>query len=160
MEELKALADIETMSYLTERTPLTQKISENNNYTTVRFLDEVPIQNGQHSASGDFSNEIGSRSSLNRDPDETNLEFDHWQMNYHEAAIFLEEGQNNEKFDSHPQHPSALPAYLLVHNSWYYGLDLATSILLLLLALVEEPAVPLFEVSNFFYFFQHNSVNI
>lgn len=67
-------------------------------------------------------------------------------MNYHEAAIFLEEGCNNEKFDSHPTHPTALPAYLLVHNSWYYGLDLATSILLLLLALVESPAVPLFEV--------------
>lgn len=70
-------------------------------------------------------------------------------MNYHEAAIFLEEGRNNEKFDSHPTHPTALPAYLLVHNSWYYGLDLATSILLLLLALVESPAVPLFEVRLF-----------
>lgn len=126
MGELKALADLEIMSHLTEH--------------------EVRVQNGQHSSSGDFANEIGSRSSLNRDLDETNLEFDHWQMNYHEAAIFLEEGQNNEKFDSHPQHPSALPAYLLVHNSWYYGLDLATSILLLLLALVEEPAVPLFEL--------------
>lgn len=75
-------------------------------------------------------------------------EHDHWRMNYHEAAIFLEEGRNNEKFDSHPTHPSALPAYLLVHNSWYYGLDLATSILLLLLALVESPAVQLFEVKQ------------
>lgn len=153
MGELKALADLEIMSHLTERTentPLSLKISENNNYTTIWFLDEVRVQNGQHSSSGDFANEIGSRSSLNRDLDETNLEFDHWQMNYHEAAIFLEEGQNNEKFDSHPQHPSALPAYLLVHNSWYYGLDLATSILLLLLALVEEPAVPLFEVGYVF----------
>lgn len=83
---------------------------------------------------------------MNRDLDSTNSEYDQWQMNYHEAAIFLEEGRNNEKFDSHPTHPSALPAYLLVHNGWYYGLDLATSVLLLLLALVESPAVALFEV--------------
>ncbi|XP_054279606.1 two pore calcium channel protein 1-like isoform X2 [Macrosteles quadrilineatus] len=67
-------------------------------------------------------------------------------MNYHEAAIFLEEGKNNEKFDSHPREPDALPAYLLVHNRWYYGLDLTTSMLLLALALVEDPAVPLFRL--------------
>lgn len=70
----------------------------------------------------------------------------HWEMNYHEAAIFLEEGRNNEKFDSHPRHPEDLPAYLLVHNNWYYGLDLLTSLVLLALAFVEEPAVPLFGV--------------
>ncbi|KAJ8921141.1 hypothetical protein NQ315_013612 [Exocentrus adspersus] len=82
--------------------------------------------------------EMGSRSSLSRDD---NSETDHWEMNYHEAAIFLEEGENNEKFDSHPRHPSALPAYLLVHNSWYYGLDLVFSVLLLLLAVVEKPSI-------------------
>ncbi|XP_066153922.1 two pore channel protein 1-like isoform X1 [Euwallacea fornicatus] len=87
--------------------------------------------------------EMGSRSSLSRDLDSG--EVDHWEMNYHEAAIFLEEGENNEKFDSHPRHPSALPAYLLVHNKWYYGLDLFFSIILLLLALVEDPAVERFE---------------
>lgn len=70
----------------------------------------------------------------------------HWEMNYHEAAIFLEEGRNNEKFDSHPKHPGDLPAYLLVHNKWYYGLDLLTSLVLLALALVEDPAVPLFSM--------------
>ncbi|XP_014225608.1 two pore calcium channel protein 1-like isoform X2 [Trichogramma pretiosum] len=70
----------------------------------------------------------------------------YWEMNYHEAAIFLEEGRNNEKFDSHPRHPEDLPAYLLVHNSWYYGLDLFTSLILLALAFVEEPAVPLFQL--------------
>ncbi|KAL1502414.1 hypothetical protein ABEB36_007557 [Hypothenemus hampei] len=87
---------------------------------------------------------MGSRSSLARDLDSN--EVDHWEMNYHEAAIFLEEGENNEKFDSHPRHPSALPAYLLVHNQWYYGLDLFFSIILLLLALVEDPAVERFEL--------------
>ncbi|CAH0546809.1 unnamed protein product [Brassicogethes aeneus] len=87
--------------------------------------------------------EMGSRSSLSR---ETENEADHWEMNYHEAAIFLEEGENNEKFDSHPRHPSALPAYLMVHNSWYYGLDLTFSIVLILLALVEKPSVDQFEL--------------
>lgn len=86
--------------------------------------------------------EMGSRSSLSRDD---NADIDHWEMNYHEAAIFLEEGENNEKFDSHPRHPSALPAYLLVHNSWYYGFDLLFSIVLLLLALVEKPSLDNFE---------------
>lgn len=34
--------------------------------------------------------EMGSRSSLSRDRDEGNMDVDHWEMNYHEAAIFLE----------------------------------------------------------------------
>lgn len=50
----------------------------------------------------DFPNEIGSTSSLNRDistensvelsaPGDTHIDADqHWEMNYHEAAIFLE----------------------------------------------------------------------
>ncbi|KAL1454257.1 hypothetical protein WDU94_010530, partial [Cyamophila willieti] len=58
----------------------------------------------------------------------------------------FQEGANNDKFDSHPGHPGALPAYLLVHNDWYYGLDLATSLILLSLALGEEPAVRAFRL--------------
>lgn len=57
----------------------------------------------------------------------------------------FQEGENNEKFDSHPRHPSALPAYLLVHNSWYYGFDLSFSIVLLLLAIVEKPSLETFD---------------
>lgn len=34
-------------------------------------------------------------------------------MNYQEAAIYLEEGVNNEKFDTHPKSHKALPAYLI-----------------------------------------------
>ncbi|XP_063218915.1 two pore calcium channel protein 1-like isoform X2 [Bacillus rossius redtenbacheri] len=104
----------------------------------------------------DFPNELGSTSSLNRSQVDNVLELtetgdyadadQHWEMNYHEASIFLEEGENNEKFDSHPHNPAALPAYLLVHNRWYYGLDMATSIVLLVLAFVEDPAIPYFKV--------------
>ena len=36
-----------------------------------------------------------------------------WLMNYQEAAIYLAEGANNEKFDTHPKNKSALPAYLI-----------------------------------------------
>ncbi|KAJ8886173.1 hypothetical protein PR048_012382 [Dryococelus australis] len=111
----------------------------------------------------DFPNEIGSTSSLNQDQADNVLELtepgeildanQHWEMNYHEAAIFLEEGENNEKFDSHPHNPAALPAYLLVHNRWYYGLDMTTSIILLVLAFVEDPAIPYFKVSTYIHIF-------
>ncbi|XP_012535254.1 two pore calcium channel protein 1 isoform X1 [Monomorium pharaonis] len=97
------------------------------------------------------ANETGTESMAERDTvfatRDAILDVDlHWEMNYHEAAIFLEEGRNNEKFDSHPRHPEDLPAYLLVHNSWYNGLDLLISLILLSLAFVEEPALPLFKV--------------
>nr|CAD7396976.1 unnamed protein product [Timema cristinae] len=138
--------------------------SESGGYS--RFSDEfTKFDESYHSSnlkrstphSGeDVPNEIGSTASLNNDLSENSVEltpagemFDagqHWEMNYHEAAIFLEEGENNEKFDSHPHNSAALPAYLLVHNRWYYGLDMATSIILLTLAFVEEPALPLFKL--------------
>lgn len=58
----------------------------------------------------------------------------------------FQEGLNNEKFDSHPSSPEELPAYLRVHNPWYHGLDLLASLVLILLAFTEDPAVPTFEV--------------
>lgn len=39
-----------------------------------------------------------------------------------------------------------MPSYILVHNGWYDGLYLVTSLFLLSLAFVEEPALPLFKV--------------
>lgn len=71
-----------------------------------------------------------------------------WELNYREAAIFLEEGVNNDKLTSHPHCHEALPAYLLVHNKWFYALDFAASLLLILLTFTEKPANPLFRVSN------------
>lgn len=88
--------------------------------------------------------DMGSRSSLHTGLQMT--ENEHWEMNYHEAAIYLEEGLNNEKFDSHPSSPEELPAYLRVHNPWYHGLDLLASLVLILLAFTEDPAVPAFEL--------------
>ncbi|CAG0916599.1 unnamed protein product [Notodromas monacha] len=69
-----------------------------------------------------------------------------WQMNYHEASIFLDEGANNVKFTSHPRNQAALPAYLVVHNRWFYTLELTSALLLLSLAIVEKPAYASFQV--------------
>ena len=50
-----------------------------------------------------------------------------WEVNYREAAIFLEEGQNNDKFIHHPRDREALPAYLLVHSAWFNAIDLVVT---------------------------------
>lgn len=65
--------------------------------------------------------------------------------------VCFQEGLNNEKFDSHPSSPEELPAYLRVHNPWYHGLDLLASLVLILLAFTEDPAVPAFEVKNLIF---------
>ncbi|KAG1714271.1 Two pore calcium channel protein 1 [Nymphon striatum] len=72
---------------------------------------------------------------------------DKWEVNYHEAAIFLEEGKNNEKFSSHPKSKKDLPSYLIVHHHFFYSLDLFSCIILMSLVVAEKPAVPLFELS-------------
>uniref|UniRef100_A0A3B5MGJ0 Ion transport domain-containing protein n=1 Tax=Xiphophorus couchianus TaxID=32473 RepID=A0A3B5MGJ0_9TELE len=66
-----------------------------------------------------------------------------WEMNYQEAAIYLQqEGENNDKFFSHPRNPKALAAYLFAHNHLFYMMELVTGLLLLMLSLCEAPAVP------------------
>ncbi|XP_049721476.1 two pore channel protein 1 isoform X2 [Elephas maximus indicus] len=65
-----------------------------------------------------------------------------WEMNYQEAAIYLQEGENNDKFFTHPKDAKALAAYLFVHNHLFYLMELLTALLLLLLSLCEAPAVP------------------
>ncbi|KAG8455670.1 hypothetical protein GDO86_001747 [Hymenochirus boettgeri] len=65
-----------------------------------------------------------------------------WKNQYQEAAIYLQEGKNNDKFYTHPRDARALSAYLFVHNHLFYLLELSTGLLLLLLSLCEAPAVP------------------
>uniref|UniRef100_A0A8D0K8G5 Two pore segment channel 1 n=1 Tax=Sus scrofa TaxID=9823 RepID=A0A8D0K8G5_PIG len=65
-----------------------------------------------------------------------------WEMNYQEAAIYLQEGENNDKFFTHPKNAKALAAYLFAHNHLFYLMELSTALLLLLLSLCEAPAVP------------------
>uniref|UniRef100_A0A673CYI8 Ion transport domain-containing protein n=1 Tax=Sphaeramia orbicularis TaxID=375764 RepID=A0A673CYI8_9TELE len=63
-------------------------------------------------------------------------------MNYQEAAIYLQEGENNDKFFTHPRNPKALAAYLFAHNHLFYMMELLTGLLLMMLSLCEAPAVP------------------
>ncbi|XP_074526095.1 two pore channel protein 1 [Halichoeres trimaculatus] len=65
-----------------------------------------------------------------------------WEMNYQEAAIYLQEGENNDKFFTHPRNPKALAAYLFAHNHVFYMMELLTGLLLMMLSLCEAPAVP------------------
>lgn len=65
-----------------------------------------------------------------------------WEMNYQEAAIYLQEGENNDKFFTHPRNPKALAAYLFAHNHLFYMMELLTGLLLMVLSLCEAPAVP------------------
>ena len=58
-----------------------------------------------------------------------------------EAAIFLQEGENNDKFTAHPSNQMDLPVYMITHNIWFQILMLAASIMLLSLAAFEEPAI-------------------
>ncbi len=62
-----------------------------------------------------------------------------WEVNYKEAAIFLEEGLNNDKFTHHPRSREALPAYLLVHNTWFHVFDVGAALVLLALGFFEAP---------------------
>ncbi|XP_036382800.1 two pore calcium channel protein 1 isoform X1 [Megalops cyprinoides] len=65
-----------------------------------------------------------------------------WEMNYQEAAIYLQEGENNDKFFTHPRNSKALAAYLFAHNHLFYMMELLTGVLLMMLSLCEAPAVP------------------
>lgn len=55
---------------------------------------------------------------------------------------FPQEGENNDKFFTHPKNAKALAAYLFAHNHLFYLMELSTALLLLLLSLCEAPAVP------------------
>ncbi|XP_068750290.1 two pore channel protein 1-like isoform X2 [Montipora capricornis] len=58
---------------------------------------------------------------------------------YQDAAIFLQEGQNNDRFDTHPTR-ATIRWYLMAHSTFFYVLDLMASLLLLFLGLTEKPA--------------------
>ncbi|KAJ6659058.1 hypothetical protein lerEdw1_019361 [Lerista edwardsae] len=74
-----------------------------------------------------------------------------WEMNYQEAAIYLQEGENNDKFFTHPKDVKALAAYLFVHNHLFYLMELVTALLLLLLSLCEAPAVPMLRLGIYIH---------
>ena len=63
----------------------------------------------------------------------------YWDLNYREAAIYLEEGWNNDKLTSHPKCLDDLRIYHIIHSKWVSMLDLTACVLLLALAFIEPP---------------------
>ena len=57
---------------------------------------------------------------------------------FQDAAIFLQEGQNNDQFDTHPSRET-MRWYLRAHSTCFYLVDMVASLLLLCLALTERP---------------------
>jgi len=65
-----------------------------------------------------------------------------WELNYQEAAIYLQEGENNDKYNTHPRDFRALPAYKISHHKIFYLMDMFAALLVMALAGCERPAVP------------------
>uniref|UniRef100_A0A8B9ST90 Two pore segment channel 1 n=1 Tax=Anas platyrhynchos TaxID=8839 RepID=A0A8B9ST90_ANAPL len=107
--------------------------------------EELPNENGGsydviHDASSPAAGDCCAQQSSARH---------NWEMNYQEAAIYLQEGENNDKFFTHPKNAKALAAYLFAHNHLFYLMELSTALLLLLLSLCEAPAVPMLRLGIF-----------
>lgn len=61
---------------------------------------------------------------------------------YVSFKFHIQEGENNDKFFTHPRNPKALAAYRFAHNHLFYMMELLTGLLLMMLSLCEAPAVP------------------
>ena len=111
----------------------------NNAMTPTRSTTDLPSQVGNIMRP---ENEAGTERELHENGQTPiYLRQQQWESNYKEAAIFLEEGENNDKFSHHPRSKDALPAYLLVHNKWFHLLDLSASLILLGLGFLEKPSI-------------------
>ena len=56
-----------------------------------------------------------------------------------DAAVYLQEGESNDRFVSHPKSWWSYLAYQLVHDEVYQYIQLAVSLLLMGLAIIEPP---------------------
>ena len=59
-----------------------------------------------------------------------------------EAAIYVQEGEDNEKFVHHPTNRQSKVAFKILHHPAYYITHLIVTILLMLLALAENYPTP------------------
>ena len=61
------------------------------------------------------------------------------------AFVALQEGYNNEKleFFTHSRQKLDSTAYIVSHSVWFYAVSLGADLLLLALAIIERPAVPI-----------------
>lgn len=67
-----------------------------------------------------------------------------WELNYKEAAVYLQEGRVGEDFRFHPRNQHVLRHYLFIHHPLFQVVYLITSILLMALAIFEWPTQPLY----------------
>lgn len=58
-----------------------------------------------------------------------------------DASVYIQEGDDNDKFHTHPTTRTAMTAYRLIHNHVAWSLDLTASIIILLVAIAEYPSV-------------------
>lgn len=72
-------------------------------------------------------------------------------------TFHIKEGENNDKFFTHPRNAKALAAYLFAHNHLFYMMELLTGLLLMMLSLCEAPAVPSLRLDV--YVSEHNHTN-
>ena len=82
-----------------------------------------------------------SSASFNRALSSSDLNWQ-WERNYREAAIYLDEGLRNEKFELHPSDSRVLPYYFLAHTTVYNLVQLIASLVLLFLSIFEPPGSP------------------
>jgi len=64
-------------------------------------------------------------------------------LTYWLTVFWLQEGYNNEKLNTHSHLKLHSRAYIISHSRWFYMLLLVVELLLLALAVIEPPAVPI-----------------
>jgi two pore calcium channel protein 1 len=80
---------------------------------------------------------------INTGPGDTNVYYkdDQGRTKFEEAALYVREGELNDKFYSHPTGQWSKLAYQILHHPVFHVFDLMLSILLMLLAIIEKPSV-------------------
>ena len=110
--------------------------SSSTNISRVSSVGDLPNQTGNTGRREDEENDK-ELFSPGEELSET-LSKETWEINYREAAIFLDEGMNNDKFVHHPRNKESLPAYLLVHSRWFNAIDFCASLVILSLGILKN----------------------
>ena len=72
----------------------------------------------------------------------------HTHTHTQEAALYVREGEDNDKFFHHPTGKWSKLAYSILHHPVFYVTDLVTCVLLMLLILIEKPDASVFSVKK------------
>lgn len=85
---------------------------------------------------------VKKKGAINLDPgDCVYYKADQERTKWEEAALYVREGEDNDKFPYHPRGKWSRHAYTVLHHPAYYITHLTVGILLMLLALIEQPSV-------------------